>query len=216
MSRKLAGMTVEQNQTTTVMTTRWSYVFGIIRTHCGTRLLTCCVGPWPRWRCWWWRAWFWNWPACRTDLTRYISSTAGLLLVAIYIAAVGPLRGGLRKFSQRLIPALILAAWTEAWVVLATIVAAVLHLTRSHFAEKEDFGNWSHLGSMCLGTPSPSACCFVIVLLLMTVVHILWRWPVTVAPGAMLGVFVIMRFWTEAMGLEPLRTAAWSSTGWCW
>ncbi len=46
----------------------------------------------------------------------------------------------------------------------------------------------------------------------MAVVHILWRWPITVGPGAMLGVFVMMRFWTEAMGLQPLRTAAWSST----
>ena len=53
---------------------------------------------------------------------------------------------------------------------------------------------------------------FVIVLLLMTIVHILWRWPIAVAPGALLGVFVIMRFWTETMGLGPLRTAAWSSS----
>jgi len=145
-------------------------------------------------------------------IARYVSSTVGVLFVAIYVAAVGPLRGGLRKFSQLLLPAVILAAWTEAWIILATIIAAVLRLSRSHFAEKEDFGNWSHLGRHVLGHAIEIGVLFVMVLLLMTVVHILWRWPATVAPGAMLGVFVIMRYWTEAMGLEPLRTAAWSST----
>ena len=40
------------------------------------------------------------------DFARYVSSTVGLLLVAIYVAAVGPLRGGLRKFSQLLLPCL--------------------------------------------------------------------------------------------------------------
>jgi hypothetical protein len=146
------------------------------------------------------------------SIARFVSSTTGLLLVAIYVAAVGPLRGGLRKFSQLFLPALILAAWTEAWIILATIIAAVLHLTRSHFAGKEDFGNWTHLGKHVFGHTVEAGVLFVIVLLLLTVVHILWRWPVTVAPGALLGVFVIMRFWTEAMGLEPFRTAAWSST----
>src|SRR5208337_4823111 len=146
------------------------------------------------------------------DLTRYVSSTVGLLFVAIYIAAVGPLRGGLCKFSQLLLPALILAAWTEACIILVTIVAAVLRLSRSHFAEKEDFGNWSHLGRHVLGHIIEIGVLFVIILLLMTIIHILWRWPVTVGPGAMLGVFVIMRYWTEAMGLEPFRPAAWSST----
>ena len=146
------------------------------------------------------------------NITRFVSSTVGLLFVAIYVAAIGPLRGGLRKFSQLLLPALILAAWTEACIILATIIAAVLRLSRSHFAEKEDFGNWSHLGRHVLGHTIEIGVLFVIILLLMTIVHILWRWPVTVGPGAMLGVFVIMRYWTEAMGLEPLRTAAWSST----
>jgi hypothetical protein len=146
------------------------------------------------------------------DMARFISATTGLLFAAIYIAAVGPLRGGLQKFSQLPLAALILSAWTEAWIILATVIAAVLHLGRSHFAEKEDFGNWSHLGGHLRGHTIETGVFFVTILLLMTIVHILWRWPVTVAPGALLGVFVIMRFWTEAMGLEPLRTAAWSST----
>jgi len=146
------------------------------------------------------------------ELARYVSSTAGVFLVAIYVAAVGPLRGGLRKVSQLLLPALILAAWTEGWIILATVVAAVLRLSRSHFAEKEDFGNWGHLGVHVLEHTVAIGVLFVAILLTMTIVHLLWRWPVIVAPGAMLGVFVVMRFWTEAMGLEPFRTAAWSST----
>jgi hypothetical protein len=143
---------------------------------------------------------------------RYVSSTIGLLFVAIYLAAIGPLRGRFSKFRELLLPALILAAWTEAWIILMTIIAAVLHLSRSHFALAEDFGNWRHLGRHVLGHIAEIGVLFVIVVLLMAVVHVLWRWPVTVAPGAMLGVFVIMRFWTEVMGLPPLRTAAWSST----
>jgi len=146
------------------------------------------------------------------DITRFVSSNVGLLFVAIYVAAVGPLRGGLRKFSQLLLPAIILAAWTEAWIIVVTIIAAVLRLSRTHFAEPEDYGNWGHLGRHVMGHIIETGALFAIILLLMTLVHILWRWPVTVAPGAMLGVFVIMRFWTEAAGLEPLRTAAWSST----
>jgi hypothetical protein len=146
------------------------------------------------------------------NVARFVSSTVGLPLVAIYVAAVGPLRGGLHKFSQLFLPALILSVWTEACIIVVTIIAAVLRLSRSHFAESEDFGNWGHLGRHLLGHAIEAGMFFVIVLLLMAIVHTLWRWPITVAPGALLGVFVIMRFWTEAMGLEPLRTAAWSST----
>ncbi|MFZ0959537.1 MAG: hypothetical protein WAO35_01430 [Terriglobia bacterium] len=145
-------------------------------------------------------------------IARYVSSTVALPLVAIYVAAVGPLRGGLRKFSQHLLPALILAAWTEGWLILVTVISAVLRLSRSHYAVSEDYGNWSHLGRHVLGHTVEIGVLFVTILLLMTVIHILWRWPVTVAPGAMLGVFVIVRFWTEAMGVEPFRAAAWSST----
>ncbi len=146
------------------------------------------------------------------DLTRYVSSTVGLFLVSIYVAAVGPLRGGLQKFSQHVMPALILAAWTEAWIILATLAAALLHLTRSHFAKEKDFGDPGYLRFHILQHTVAIGVLFVVVLLIMVTVHILWRWPVTVAPGAALGVFVIIRFWTEAMGIEPWRTAAWSST----
>ncbi|MGA3165156.1 MAG: hypothetical protein ABSF14_03470 [Terriglobia bacterium] len=149
----------------------------------------------------------------RNDIARYISSTTGMLFVAIYVAAVAPLRGGMQRFRQLLLPALLLSAWTEAWIIVATIIAAVFRLERSHFAEKEDYGNWGHLfGQHLVGHVAEIGIFFVVILLLMAVVHLLWRWPVTVAPGAMLGAFVIMRFWMEAMGVEPWRAAAWSTT----
>jgi hypothetical protein len=46
----------------------------------------------------------------------------------------------------------------------------------------------------------------------MTIVHVAWRWPVAVAPVAVLGGLVIMRYWVEAMGAAPTFAAAWSST----
>jgi hypothetical protein len=49
------------------------------------------------------------------DVARYISGTMGMLFVAIYVAAVAPLRGGMQEFRQLLLPALLLSAWTRAW-----------------------------------------------------------------------------------------------------
>lgn len=146
------------------------------------------------------------------DLTRFLSSNAGLILAAIYLAAVAPLRGGLRKVYQLPVPAILLSAWTGAWIIVATLVSGVFRLERSHFAEKSDYGNWANLGRHVGGHAVEIVIFFLIVLIVMVATHVLWRWPITVAPGAMLGVFVIMRYWWEAMGLEPWRAAAWSST----
>jgi hypothetical protein len=145
-------------------------------------------------------------------VTRYLSSTAGLMLAAMYLAAVGPLKRGTLKFSQLILPALLLSAWTVAWVILATLASGVFRLERSHFVEPGDFGNWGHLGSHIFNHTVSTIVYFVIVLLLMAFVHLLWRWPVTVGPGVMLGALVIVRYWLEAMGVPLLRTAAWSST----
>ncbi len=146
------------------------------------------------------------------DIARYFSGTAGMLFVAIYVAAVAPLRGGMQKWSQLLLPALLLSVWTRAWIIVATVISAVFHLERSHYAAKEDYGNWAQLGRHLVGHVIALGVFFVVILLLMAVVYLLWRWPVTVAPGAMLGAFVIMRYWTEVMGVEAWRSAAWSST----
>jgi hypothetical protein len=146
------------------------------------------------------------------DVTRFVSSSTGVLFVALYVAAVAPLRGGMQKFSQLLLPALVLSVWMVALVMVMTVIAAVLHLQRSHYAMAADMGNWGHLGRHLMGHTVEMGVFFGIILLLMAAVHFLWRWPITVAPGALLGAIVIMRAWTEVMGLEPLRTAAWSST----
>jgi hypothetical protein len=145
-------------------------------------------------------------------VTRYISSTAGVFFAAIYLAAVAPLRGGMRKFRQLLLPSLLISAWSVGWVILATILAAVLRLERSHFAEKSDYGDWGHLGHHLLDHVVEIGVFFVLVLVIMTIVHVAWRWPVTVAPVAVLGGLVIMRYWVEAMGAPPTVAAAWSST----
>lgn len=143
---------------------------------------------------------------------RYVSSTAGLFLVAVYLAAVAPMRGGMQKFRQLLFPAILLSVWMEAWVILMTLVSAVLRLSRSHFAEEADYGNWGHLGRHILGHILEIGVFFVVLFVLMAIVHLFWRWPITVGPGAILGALVIVRFWVEAMGVETWRASAWSST----
>jgi hypothetical protein len=145
-------------------------------------------------------------------VARYLSSTAGLLLAAIYLAAIAPLRGGLLKFSQLLLLALLLSAWTEGWVILFTLISGAFRLERSHFAGPADYGNWGHLGHHILEHVLEIGVLFVVVFVLMALVHLLWRWPVTVGPGVILGALVIIRYWLEAMGLPSSSTAAWSST----
>jgi hypothetical protein len=146
------------------------------------------------------------------SVTRYFSSTAGVFLAAIYLAAVAPLRGGMQKLKQLPLPALILSAWTVVLVVVMTVIAAVLRIERSHFAMKEDHGNWGQLGRHLLDHGIEIGVFFVLTLIMMAAIQTLWRWPVTVGPGAILGVLVIMRYWLEAMGLDPVQTAPWSST----
>jgi hypothetical protein len=145
-------------------------------------------------------------------VTRYFSSSAGLVLAAIYLAAIAPLKRGMLKFSQLILPALLLSAWTEGWVILATLVSAVFRLERSHYAGRADYGNWPHLGSHVSFHLVEIGILFVVVLVLMALVHVLWRWPVTVGPGAILGALVTVRYWLEAMGLPWSVTAASSAT----
>ena len=144
--------------------------------------------------------------------TQYISSSAGLFLAAIYVAAVAPLRGGMQKFRQLFLPALVLSAWTAAWVILATLVSGVFRLERSHFAGPQDYGNWAHLGRHVVGHLVELGVFFILVVVLMAVTHFLWRWPLTVGPGAMLGALVIIRYFVEALGVDAWRASAWSSS----
>ncbi len=143
--------------------------------------------------------------------TRVLSSAAAVLLVAIYLGAVAPLHGA-RKSAQLILPGIIVAAWTQAWVILATLVSGGLSLERSHFADPEDYGNWKHLWGHVFDHVRhllPSA---LVVLVLMATMLLLWRWPVTVGPGAILGGLVMMRFLVEAMEGPATVASAWSST----
>jgi len=145
-------------------------------------------------------------------VTRYLSSTAGLVLAAIYLAAIAPLKRGMLKFSQLFLPALLLSAWTVGWVILFTLISGAFRLTRSHYAGPADYGSWGHLGYHIFEHVVEIGVLFVVVLVLMALVHLLWRWPVTVGPGVILGALVIIRYWLEAMGMPWSNTAAWSST----
>jgi hypothetical protein len=145
------------------------------------------------------------------QLTDYLSSTGAVYLVAIYLGAVGPLRG-LRRSWGIVLPGVLLAAWTQGWVILFTLISGGLHLARSHFAEPQDWGNPAHLMHHVLDHLVEIAPVAIVVLVLMAAMLVLWRWPVTVGPGAVLGALVVIRFWSEAMHMPPVVSSAWSST----
>jgi hypothetical protein len=146
------------------------------------------------------------------NITRYVSSTLGVFLAAIYLAAVAPLRGGMKTLKQLPLPALVISAWTVGCIVVVTVIAAVFRVERSHFAMKEDYGNWGQLGRHLGGHLIEVAVFFVLALVILAVIHTLWRWPVTVGPGAILGALVTMRYFVEAQGAPGAAAAAWSST----
>lgn len=145
------------------------------------------------------------------QLTRYLSSTGAVYLVAIYMGAVAPLRG-VRKSWQIVLPGILLAAWTQGWVILFTLLSGGLRLERSHFAEPQDWGNWGHLVHHVLEHLAEIVPVAIVVLVLMAAMLVLWHWPVTVGPGALLGALVVIRFWSEAMKMNPLVSSAWSSS----
>ncbi|TAM84633.1 MAG: hypothetical protein EPN47_00520 [Acidobacteria bacterium] len=145
------------------------------------------------------------------QLTSYLSSTGAVYLVAIYLGAVAPLRG-VRKSWQIVLPGVVLAAWTQAWVILFTVISGVLKLEKSHFAEPQDWGNSGHLFHHILGHLLDIVPVAIVVLVLMAAMLVLWRWPVTVGPGAVLGGLVVIRFWSEVLDMPPVVSSAWSST----
>jgi len=146
------------------------------------------------------------------DITRLISANVAGGLLLIYLGAVAPLRG-ITRVKQMVLPALVWSAWVSAWDTLALIVAAVFHLPGSHFADAPGmFQNWGHVGMhifshLVLILPST-----LIVLGLMSLLFSLRRWPVIVAPSAVLGGLVTLRYAAEAMNFAPTTAAAWSST----
>lgn len=145
------------------------------------------------------------------ERTRFFSSTVGTLYAAIYLGSIAVLRGA-KKFTQLILPAFILSGWSVGWVIVATIVSAILKVERIHFAQPEDYGNWRHLAGHLGGHVAEAVIIGVIVLLLMAIPFLLRRWPIVVGPAAMLGVLLITRFWLEVMKLPDWRQSAWSTT----
>ena len=144
-------------------------------------------------------------------VTRFLSSSALIYLVAIYLGATAPLHN-VKKLVQLIIPSLAVATWTVGWVILFTLVSGIFQLQRSHFAEKNDYGNWANLGTHVLEHAVEVPVVALLVLVVAAVLFLLWRWPVTVGPAAIIGALTIIRYWVEAMSQEPARGAAWSST----
>ncbi len=146
------------------------------------------------------------------EITRYVSANVGGGLVVIYLGAMAPLRG-VTRWKQLVLPALIVSAWTGTWDALALIASGILRLPGSHFADAPGFfQNWQHLGWHVLSHLALSVVASPIVLGLMALLYSLHRWPVTVAPSAVLGGLVTLRFAAEAMKFAPATAAAWSST----
>lgn len=145
------------------------------------------------------------------SLTRFFSSSGAIFLVALYLGAVAPLRG-VRKSWNLVLPGIVLAAWTQGWVIILTLISGALRLPRSHFAEPQDWGNWERLGHHVAGHLLEIVPTALIVLVLMAATLVLWRWPLTVGPGTLLGAMVVMRFWVEAAHLSATVASAWSST----
>ncbi len=144
--------------------------------------------------------------------TALVSSSVGVFLGAIYLGAVAPLKG-ITKYRQLVVPALVVGAWFGAWNGLALILSAVFHLTGSHFASVPGFEHWQHLGwHMAAHFLGVALFTFPIVLGLMAFLYFLHRWPIIVAPSAVLGGLVALRFAAEALKLAPTTASAWSSS----
>lgn len=145
------------------------------------------------------------------QITRYLSSASVIYLVAIYLGAIAPLRG-VQKPWQIVLPGVLLAAWTQGWVILFTIISAAFRLQRSHFAGPQEWGNWQQLSREVFAHLAEIVPVSLVLLVMIAAMLVLWHWPITVGPGAVLGALVVIRFWSEAMNLSPLVSSAWSSS----
>lgn len=147
------------------------------------------------------------------DITRYVSASVADGLILIYLGAVAPLRG-VTKVKQMVLPALVLSAWVTAWDTLALIISAVFRLPGSHFATTPPpfFQNWQHVGLHALSHLVLILPSTLFTVGLMSLMFFLHRWPVIVAPSAVLGGLMVLRLAAEAMHLAPTTASAWSST----
>ncbi len=143
--------------------------------------------------------------------TSILATTAFVFVAAVYLGAMAPLRRVTRTV-QMIVPAVALAVWTQAWVIMATILTFIFRIERTHYLDPEEFGSWASLGRHLMGHIVETVVFTVLIVALMSIVFFLRRWPVTVGPGAVLGILVILRYWVEAMGVAEPAPVAMSST----
>lgn len=143
--------------------------------------------------------------------TSILATTAFVFVAAVYLGAMAPLRRVTRTV-QMIVPAVALAVWTQAWVIMATILTFIFRIERTHYLDPEEFGSWASLGRHLMGHIVETVVFTVLIVVLMSIVFFLRRWPVTVGPGAVLGILVILRYWVEAMGVAEPAPVAMSST----
>lgn len=145
--------------------------------------------------------------------TRFLSAMVVYALAEIYVGAVAPLCG-VTSVKQLALPALVLSAWLCGWTVLSLVISGVLQLQGSHFAHASKPGMplYPNFGFHVFEHVALILIAPLATLGVMAVPYSLHRWPVVVAPGAVLGGLVVMRFAAEAMNLSPTSASAWSST----
>lgn len=146
------------------------------------------------------------------NFTSFVSASVVGSLIVIYLGAVAPL-WGISRAGQLAVPALVWSAWSGGLDTLALIVSAVLRLPGSHFADAPGIlHNWQHVGTHVASHLALIPVGFLVNFGLMAMLFSLHRWPVIVAPSAVLGGLVVLRFTAEAMHFAPTTAAAWSST----
>lgn len=146
------------------------------------------------------------------EITRLVSASVGVFLLLFYLGAVAPLRG-ITRFRQLCLPMLVWSAWVWGLDALILTISGLVHLPGSHFAEvAAPFHNWAHFGLHVLSHFALIVVFYPIELGLVALLLYLHRWPVIVAPSAILGGIVTLRFTAETMHFAPTTASAWSSS----
>lgn len=145
------------------------------------------------------------------EATRFLSASVVTALTIVYLGAVAPLHG-VTRFRQLALPAFVLSAWLGGWTALTLMVSGAFELAGSHFAHAAPGPRYPRLWVHVLEHIAVIPFAAVATLGVMGIPFFLHRWPVTVAPAAVLGGLVILRFAAEAMDLAPAIASALSSS----
>jgi len=144
------------------------------------------------------------------DTTRFLSANVVTVLAIIYLGAMAPLRG-VTKLRQLGLPAFVVAAGFGGWTGLALIISGAFQLSGSHFAHAPQ-SRYPNFGFHVLEHIAVIPFASLVTLGVMAIPYFLHRWPVIVAPAAVLGGLVTLRFAAEALNLAPTTASALSSS----